>query len=291
MPARHAALRDDPAALAIRLFRDGGRLTSDECAQLIGESELVIDGRAGWRLEAIDGLYLFSEWPPYANDVMPPGETTAILFRAARAICGAEDVVLDLGCGSGTLALLLSRYVARCVGTDVNGHAVALARKNAAVNGVQNVEFRAGSLWEAVGEERFDLVVSQPPYIPQPAGVARQVFLHGGHRGDELASAILAGMAEHLTPRGRGLVFSDWPLERGEDLRDRAAAPGLRARLFASPMLTLESYGGSYGGELIQHLGEMGIVGVRQCLSVCDAGSGVEEREVLPHEWAGLGIH
>ena len=251
-PARHAALREDPAAGALRLFRDHAVLTPDELGRVFGDtgspSGLVIDGQALYRLEIIEGLYLLSDWPsPEADEVLPAGETTAILHRAARALCNLEDTSLDLGCGSGTLALLLARDVAFSVGTDVNPRAITLARMNAEINGIGNVDFRVGSLWEPVAGERFDIVVSQPPYVPRPPGVAQHVFLHGGTRGDELARAILDGMAGHLRDGGRGLVFSDWPLTKVEQLRERITAPGLRARLFASPPLSIESYARSYG--------------------------------------------
>jgi SAM-dependent methyltransferase len=292
---RHAAVRDDPVALAMRLFRDGAALTDEEYGQVCGACDLpegfVVDGTASYRLAIVEDLYLFSDWPSEAADeVMPPGETTAILYRAARALCRAGDSVLDVGCGSGTLALLLARTAGQAIGTDVNPGAIALARLNAEINGIENVEFRLGSLYGPVEGERFDLVVSQPPYIPRPSGIPRHLFLHGGTRGDELARAILGGLAEHLAGEGRGLVFSDWALAEGEELRDRAAAPGLRTTLLASPGVTLESYARCYGEDLERHFAELDVRGVRQCLAICEAGSGVTERDVLPHEWREIAL-
>ena len=292
-PARHAALRDDPAALALRLFRDHQAITPAEQSKLFGGVE-VPPPLLDCRLDFVEHLYLFSDWPGTGpNEVLPPGETTAILFRAAREAgpnaareTGPTGGTLDIGCGSGTLALLL----APATGTDINPRAIELARLNAEVNGIDDVEFRLGSLYEPVASETFNRIVSQPPYIPQPADTPRHLFLHGGVRGDELAREIVAGLPSHLAPQGRAFIFSDWPLREGESLRDRIPTT-LRTSLFRSPPLTLESYAQIYGADLQPHLVSLGITGIRQCLAIFESGSGVTEREVLPHQWSGSALH
>ena len=284
-PPRHAALRDDPAALALRLFRDGLSLSDSELSVLFGGAEvplgLIVRGAAAYRTSFAEDLFLFSDWSSAdPREVLPPGETSAILFRAARPLARGGRI-LDLCCGSGTLALLLGNSI----GTDLNEHAIMLANLNAAINGIRGVEFRQGSLFEPVAAERFDLIVCQPPFVPRAAGKAYHMFLHGGERGDELAREILERIPEYLAPYGSALMYSDWPLTAGEALVDRIPHAGMRARLFASPPITVESYCQSYGWELEEHFSQMGIVGVRQCLAVLSHGCGVEEREVLPHEW------
>jgi hypothetical protein len=111
------------------------------------------------------------------------------------------------------------------IGTDINPRAAALARWNAGVNGIKNVEFREGSLFEPVaGDEPFDLIVSQPPYYPVPSEQAVPLtYLHGGPRGDEVATQILQGLGTHLAARGRALIFTSWPNDRV-----RSAPAGLR---------------------------------------------------------------
>lgn len=91
--------------------------------------------------------------------------------------------------------------------TDINPRAVALCEFNAAVNRIANVEFRVSDLFAAIAGERFDLIVSQPPYYP-----GRELtFLHGGPRGDELATRIVETIPDYLLPTGRGIVFTSWP--------------------------------------------------------------------------------
>jgi len=270
LPARHAALRDDAAALAVRLFRDGAVLTADEEAVLFGDCPPPERGLA---LDVVEGLYLFSA----PEEVLGPGAGTAILYRAARQLAGER--LLDLGCGCGTLALLLGR--ARTVGTDINARAIELARWNAAVNAITGCEFRPGSLYAPVAGERFDLIVSQPPYVPLPAGESPQPYYHAGDRGDELARAVLLDATAHLAPGGHALVFSDWPLAAGDSLRDRIPHRDARVTVWASRAIEPASYFAPQAA---------GIVAVHNCLVMVEAGSGYREHEVLPHEWGSIGI-
>jgi methylase of polypeptide subunit release factors len=246
--------------------------------------------RARYRLDFVEHLYLFSDWPSTAHDVvLAPGETAAILYRAARQL-GHWGTSLDLGCGSGVLGLLLAAQSDRVIATDLNPRAIELTQLNAQLNGILNVECRSGSLFDPVADERFDLIVSQPPYIPHPPDTPETLFLHGGLRGDEVARELTAGILGHLTLQGRAVIFSDWPLRSGERLADRISHAGLRARLYASPPLTPESYARSYGDELAAHLALLKVDGVRQCLAVMEQGSGVEEIPVLPHQWLNLPV-
>lgn len=167
---------------------------------------------APFHLRLVQDIYLFSD---YLHDdpasVMGAGETTAFLYHAGRP-ARAVDRALDLGCGAGTLALLLARDVRESVGADINPRAVALATWNAAVNGIANARFVTGDAFAPVHGERFDVILSQPPYYPNPGGGAHELkFLHGGPRGDEIARRIVAGIPSHLAPGGRAIVFASWP--------------------------------------------------------------------------------
>ena len=109
--------------------------------------------RARYRLDFVEHLYLFSDWPSTAHDVvLAPGETAAILYRAARQL-GHSGTSLDLGCGSGVLALLLAAQSDRVIATDLNPRAIELTELNAQLNGIVNVECRQGSLFDPVVDE------------------------------------------------------------------------------------------------------------------------------------------
>jgi len=144
--------------------------------------------------------------------VLVPRPETELLLEAALAALPAGGRALDLCTGSGCLALSLAleRPGARVVATDVSEDALAVARENAAALGAV-VELASGDLWAAVhGDERFDVVVSNPPYIPakELAGLSREVrrepciALDGGEDGLAVLRRIVAGAPARLVPGG-----------------------------------------------------------------------------------------
>jgi release factor glutamine methyltransferase len=161
--------------------------------------------------------------------VLIPRPETELAVELALALlpAAAQPRVLDLGTGSGAIALALAqeRPRARVVGTDIAAGAVELARHNAARLGLVNVEFRAGSWFEPVAGERFDLLVSNPPYIAaDDPRVEREVrlfeppgALYAGTDGLEALRLIIAGAAAHLVPGG-GLVLEHGD-RQGEGVR------------------------------------------------------------------------
>jgi methylase of polypeptide subunit release factors len=120
---------------------------------------------------------------------------------------------LDLGCASGVQALLASAHADHVVATDVNPRAVHLVRVNARLNGVGNVEAREGSWFEPVADERFDLIVANPPYVISPDNDL--LYRDGSEEGDSLSRNVVRGVAEHLAPGGLGHVLCNWALEDG----------------------------------------------------------------------------
>ncbi|MFZ0699290.1 MAG: methyltransferase [Thermoplasmata archaeon] len=107
----------------------------------------------------------------------------------ANMIVGPHDRVLDLGCGWGPVGLAAAKSAGEghAVLTDVNRRAALLARRNLERNAVTNAEVRTGSLFAPVGEERFDVIATNPPY----------------HAGRELIVQLLSEAPAHLEPGGR----------------------------------------------------------------------------------------
>jgi len=114
------------------------------------------------------------------------------------------ESVLDLGCGSGLLAVAAAKLGARqVIATDVDPSALAAARQNAGINGMEGrIELREGSWFEAVGkEDRFDVIVATPPQTPGPAPHGSR---YGGWDGTDHLISIVAAAPAYLTPeRGR----------------------------------------------------------------------------------------
>lgn len=244
----HLRRHEDPAILAMRLLLFADPVTGEQARAALGDRlgpllevgflRRLEGGRVAcsFVLALVNDLFILSDDLACGGDaVMGLADTTTELCRAAFPDA-PKGSALDLGCGSGTLALVLAAAVRRVVATDINPRAVAMTRFNAMWNGIRNVEARQGDLFAPVAGERFDLVVSQPPFIPMPEGADDATFLHGGHRGDELPLALLSRLAPHLAPSGRAVLRVDWPRDR-EPLAQR-----LRAALGESgDLLVLEA--------------------------------------------------
>ena len=100
--------------------------------------------------------------------VLIPRPDTEVLVNVAaeKAIALESPAIVDLGTGSGIVAILIARLCPRAQVTAVDVSSVALdvARVNAQRHGV-NIRFREGDWYAPLGDERFDLIVSNPPYV------------------------------------------------------------------------------------------------------------------------------
>lgn len=125
---------------------------------------------------------------------------------------------LDVGCGCGIEAILAARHAERVIATDINPRALTFTAFNAALNGVDNVECRAGSFFEPVAGETFDLIVCNPPFVISPDRAI--VFRDAGLRGDEVSRLVLRESVAHLRDGGLAFVMIGWGIDDGGDWRD-----------------------------------------------------------------------
>jgi methylase of polypeptide subunit release factors len=127
--------------------------------------------------------------------------------------------VLDLGTGCGIQAMHAARHAVSVIATDISERALTLARLNAELNGIRNIEFRHGNLFEPVHGERFDQIVSNPPFVitPRTEGVPAYEYRDGGMEGDALVEAVLRGVAAHLHPGGVAQLLGNWEYRVGQD--------------------------------------------------------------------------
>ena len=154
----------------------------------------------------------------------------ASLTLSALMIPTPVDSALDLGTGCGIQALHAARHATRVVATDISERALELAALNARLNGVENIEFRLGSLFDPVAGERFDHIISNPPFVitPRVEGVPSYEYRDGGMVGDALVEAVVRGAAEHLTPGGVAQLLGNWEYHEDDAfdrLTDWLAAP------------------------------------------------------------------
>jgi ribosomal protein L3 glutamine methyltransferase len=141
---------------------------------------------------------------------------------------GVESV-LDLCTGSGCLAVLASRRFpnARVDAVDISAGALEVAARNVAGYGLENqVTLHRGDLFKPLGNRRYDLIISNPPYVdargmaelPRECRAEPKLAFDGGADGLELVRRILKGAKRHLTPQG-GLLCE---IGRGRDLLEAA---------------------------------------------------------------------
>ncbi len=133
--------------------------------------------------------------------------------------------VLDLGTGCGIQAMHASRFADRVVATDISERALKLAGMNLELNGIEGVELRLGSLYEPVAGERFDRIVSNPPFVitPRVAGVPEYDYRDGGMVGDELVESVIRAAGDHLEPGGVAQLLANWEYAGDRDGLARAA--------------------------------------------------------------------
>ncbi len=136
------------------------------------------------------------------------GVTPGSRTLAALTIRKRVRAALDVGTGCGIQALLAARHAERVVATDLNKRALIFTRINAGLNGLANVECRHGDLFAPVRDERFELVVSNPPFVVSPA--ADLMFRDAELPGDELSRQVVAEASDHLAKGGHATVLCNW---------------------------------------------------------------------------------
>lgn len=190
---------------------------------LVREMGLVEDGprgiRARVRLSVHDGLLLahdaFDEehTTPRPDHVLGVNPTTISLSNLT--VRRTVNRALEVGTGCGVLALRAARHADHVIGTDTNERALNIAAFNAAINGITNVEWRLGSLFEPVAGEQFDLIFSNPPYV-----ISRDspfTFRDGGGQGDALCEEVVRRAPEYLNDGGFATVLINWAIYQGEE--------------------------------------------------------------------------
>lgn len=218
---------DQLGRLAVLLAR---REAGEPIAYLVGEREF-------WSLNL-----------KVSPDTLIPRPDTECLVEQALALVddGAAEV-LDLGSGSGAIALALAseRPGWRITGVDLQPGAVRLAQENAGRLGLTNVVFEPGSWFKSLQGKRYTLIVSNPPYIdagdphlnqgdvryePRSALVAES-------SGLACLASIIGGAGEHLHPGGWLAVEHGW--RQGESVRALFLQAGF------SRIETRRDYGGN----------------------------------------------
>lgn len=146
------------------------------------------------------------------KDVLIPRYDTEVLVAASNRYASQARTVLDVGTGSGCIAVSLAIRLPQAIVTaiDLSPDALVIARRNAEQHGVA-IEFLLGSFYQPVVARRFDLIVSNPPYIttadlrelqPEVRDFEPQLALDGGQDGLDAYRILVAEAPHHLHPEG-----------------------------------------------------------------------------------------
>jgi release factor glutamine methyltransferase len=185
--------------------------------------------------------------------LIPRPETELLVELAlARIPPHAPTRVLDLGTGSGCIALTIAseRSHAAVCGIDLSRQALDVAEENRGTLGVSNAIFRRGDWYSPVADERFDLIVSNPPYVAtgDPHLAIPELrheppsALEAGEDGLKCIRAIVAGARPHLLPGGWLLIEHGY--DQGAAVRALLEAHGYAAVFGARDLAGIERVAG-----------------------------------------------
>jgi methylase of polypeptide subunit release factors len=203
------------------------------------------DGASGW---------VFSDLSPQLDTMITPmrpdfvlGVSTASATLAQLTIRRQAERALDLGTGCGVQSLHLAQHVDTVVATDLNPRAIQLAGLTAKINSIE-LDLRQGDLFDPVAGEKFDVIVTNPPYVMSPASPdnERLTYREGNRPGDSLVHDIVRDGAAHLAGGGVLQVLANWAHLGGGDwserLRDWVATTGCDAHVVQREILDPSEY-------------------------------------------------
>ena len=138
-------------------------------------------------------------------NVYEPAEDTFLL--AENLDIQRRDEVLEIGTGTGIIAVVAAQKSRKVTATDINKDAVKCALKNTITNRTYNIELKQGNLFEPVKDEKFDLILFNTPYLPTEEDEKLDDELNaafdGGLEGRETIEKFIEEVKDYLNEGGR----------------------------------------------------------------------------------------
>ena len=179
----------------------------------------VIDGTNRWVFSDVDASIV--DHVPGSDHVLGLGAASLSLLRTTPTT--PVHSVLDLGTGSGVQLLGQLNSAERIVATDVHERALALAQATLATTDATHVDFRHGSWFEPVDDERFDRIVANPPFVVGLPEVGH-VYRDSGLDLDGASELVVSEAAEHLNPGGMAHLLAAWVHTPDQSWQQRVAS-------------------------------------------------------------------
>lgn len=139
-----------------------------------------------------------------SETVYMPAEDSYMLADNLKIKPG--DSVLEIGTGTGIVAMYASKITDKITVTDINFDAVQLAEENFKANNIENIEILFGNLFEPVKDRKFDVILFNTPYLPTDNDDVIEDSLNyafdGGLNGRKVIDLFLDEVKNHLNPKG-----------------------------------------------------------------------------------------
>lgn len=180
--------------------------------ELVGATQIRT---ANYSLVAFLGYYFVVTLNPYYPNSRDPDASVyigpdSLTLAAALVNIPAGGRGLDLCTGSGIQAIMLTNRCDQVAAVELNTEAVGMAAFNAALNGVdQRVSIHHGSLYDAAPDGLYNMIVSNPPFLPVPAGVHFPMCGNGGEDGLDILTPLLNGLPARLAEPGMALIYAE----------------------------------------------------------------------------------
>ena len=143
----------------------------------------------------------------YSDSVYAPAEDSFLLADSISEHIEKNQSMLEIGCGTGYVCLQLAKKAKTVTAVDINPDAILLTKTNAEKNNLKNITVFESDLFSKIkADEKFDVVVFNPPYLPDDGVNSKDMLdkaLIGGATGREVLSVFLKGVKTHLTENGR----------------------------------------------------------------------------------------
>jgi methylase of polypeptide subunit release factors len=182
--------------------------------------------QANARLGPYHELLVAGDFEPGIHRNLPPdhvlGVSAASMTLASLTVRRKIKRALDLGTGAGIQAFLTARHADHVTATDTNPRALNFARFNALLNGINDIEWREGNLYEPAADRQFDLIVCNPPFVISPE--SRFAFRDAGLPGDAVSEQVVRGAGPRLTEGGFASILFNWHHQDDDDLETRPRA-------------------------------------------------------------------
>ena len=169
------------------------------------------------------------------ENVYIPAEDSYLLAENLEIKSGQS--VLEIGTGSGIVAMYASKLTEKVTATDINFDAITLAESNFKANNIDNIELLFGNLFEPVKNRKFDVILFNTPYLPTEEGEVLDDTINyafdGGLNGRKVIDLFLNEVKNHLYDGGIVQLIQS-SLSGNEETLDKLDEAGFIAEIAAS---------------------------------------------------------